>query len=81
MLNQEIRFPLFAMFRGVSFFDAGNVFASVSDVSLRQLKVGVGFGLRSETPVGLIRVDYGMPVSRGVDDPRGRWFFSIGQAF
>ena len=81
VLNQEVRFPLWSLFGGVGFLDAGNVFSTLRDVSFRELKVGTGFGLRAETPVGLFRVDYGFPLSRAEDDPVARWFFSLGQAF
>ena len=81
VLNQEVRFPLWSLFGGVGFLDAGNVFSALRDVSFRELKVGTGIGLRAETPVGLFRVDYGFPLSRAEDDPVARWFFSLGQAF
>ena len=81
VLNQEVRFPLWSLVGGVGFLDVGNVFSSVRDVSFRELKVGTGLGLRVETPVGLFRVDYGVPLSRAGDDPVARWFFSLGQAF
>lgn len=81
VFNQELRFPLAGLFRGVGFLDAGNVFDSVRDVSFRDLKVALGIGVRAATPVGLFRVDYGFPLSGEDDEPVGRWFFSIGQAF
>ena len=81
ILNQEARFPLGWRLAGVAFVDAGNVFPSVRDIALRNLKVGAGFGLRIETPVGLVRLDYGLPFERDVDEPRGRVFVSLGQAF
>ena len=81
VLNQEVRFPLWSIFGGVGFLDAGNVFSTLRDVSLRELKVGTGLGLRAETPVGLFRVDHGFPLSRAEDDSVARWFFSLGQAF
>ena len=65
----------------MGFLDAGNVFSTVRDVSLRELKLGTGLGLRAETPVGLFRVDYGFPLSRAEADPVARWVFSLGQAF
>ena len=81
VLNQEVRFPIWNIFGGAGFLDAGNVFSTVSDVSFRDLRVGAGFGLRAETPVGLFRIDYGFPLSRAEGDPLGRWFLSLGQAF
>ena len=79
--NQEARFPIYRWIRGVGFFDAGQVFPSVRDVSLRRLKAGIGFGLRLDTPVGLVRIDFGAPLPRQPGEPRGRWYFSLGQTF
>ncbi|MCM3881757.1 MAG: translocation/assembly module TamB domain-containing protein [Vicinamibacterales bacterium] len=81
ILNQEIRFPIFRWLRGVAFVDAGNVFGTISEVSLTGLVVGTGVGLRFATPVGLFRLDVGVPTSEG--DRRGnpRLHFSFGQMF
>lgn len=81
VLNQEVRFPVFKWLRGVGFVDAGNVFASVGDLSLGGLRPSLGLGVRIQTPVALVRIDVGAPWSRGVNEPRGRWIFSVGQAF
>ena len=80
VLNQEIRFPLFSILRGVGFLDAGNAFATIKDLSVRDLKVGSGLGLRADTAFGLLRFDIGFPISN-VDDRGPRYYFSIGQAF
>ncbi len=81
ILNQEARFPLVWRLTGVGFVDAGNVFRSVGRAALRDLRIGAGFGLRIDTPVGLARLDYGLPLDRDPDEPRGRVFVSLGQAF
>jgi len=81
IFNQEVRLPIWRLLGGVGFVDAGNVFSGVGDVSLKALKAAVGLGLRAQTPVGLFRLDYGLPLSRRENDPRGRWFASLGQAF
>ena len=81
VLNQEARFPLGRRLAGVGFVDAGSVFRSVGAVALRDLRLGAGLGLRIDTPAGLVRIDYGIPLTRGPDDPRGRAFVSLGQAF
>ena len=80
VLNQEIRFPLFSIFRGVGFLDAGNAFETIKNLSIRDLKAGSGVGLRANTPFGLLRFDVGFPVS-DVDERGPRFYFSIGQAF
>ncbi|MEE2637492.1 MAG: translocation/assembly module TamB domain-containing protein [Acidobacteriota bacterium] len=81
VLNQEVRFPVWGRVGGVGFLDAGNVFPAVDAVSLAGLQVGTGLGLRVGTPVGLFRIDYGIPLSESTIDAKGRWFASIGQAF
>ena len=68
-------------FRGVAFLDAGNAFATVSQLDLAELRVGVGLGLRMKTPFALLRVDLGKPLDRRPGEPSFRWFASIGQAF
>ncbi|MPY90131.1 MAG: BamA/TamA family outer membrane protein [Luteitalea sp.] len=81
LLNQEVRFPIYRWVRGVGFVDAGNVFDTLSDVSF-DLEVGVGGGLRIDTPFALLRVDMGVPLSRDEDGRRRpRFYFSLGQAF
>jgi outer membrane protein insertion porin family len=79
VLNQEIRFPMWRWLGGVGFVDAGNVFRDASDLSLGALAVGVGAGFRISTPVGLFRLDLGVPVPR--EDRSPRWHFSFGQMF
>ncbi|MNC96435.1 Outer membrane protein assembly factor BamA [compost metagenome] len=66
---------------GVSFIDAGNVFPLAKDLSLKDLEAGAGFGLRINSPFALVRIDYGMPLTRRDREPSGRWYFAIGQTF
>ena len=77
--NVELRSPLFWRLGGVLFADAGNTFASRQPVRLDELGVGIGFGLRINTPLAPIRIDLGFPRSFGTTGVR--WHFSIGQMF
>jgi outer membrane translocation and assembly module TamA len=61
----------------VLFVDAGNVFITDSGLSVRDLDVGYGVGLRFDTPFALLRLDLGIPARGG----GSRWYFGIGQAF
>jgi outer membrane protein insertion porin family len=63
------------------FVDIGNVFARVTDFALTDLRKSAGVGLRVRTPWFLIRGDYGVVVDRQPGERRGRFYFSIGQAF
>jgi outer membrane protein insertion porin family len=72
---------VFKIVRGVGFIDAGRAFDGPRDITLANLSVGTGFGLRVETPVVLLRIDFGVPLDASIGPRRGRWFFSIGQTF
>jgi outer membrane translocation and assembly module TamA len=83
ILNQEARFPIYRWANGVVFADAGNIFKKGETSSFRELKIGVGFGLRFDTPVGLIRGDVGFPQSSLGPGRRTktRWYFGFGHIF
>src|SRR6202042_3551585 len=68
MNNVELRFPLIGKnIGGVLFEDAGNVYNTIGDISLRYhqrnlqdfnyMVHAVGFGIRYRTPVGPLRLD------------------------
>ena len=81
VLNEEIRFPIFRMVRGVGFFDAGRAFDTVGSITLKGLPSGTGVGLRVQTPIVLLRLDLAVPLDTTPGPRSRRWFFSIGQAF
>jgi outer membrane protein insertion porin family len=76
-----LRFPVYRWLSGVGFFDAGNVFGKVSAFELNELRSAIGAGLRFDSPVGLLRVDLGVPLDRSEGASRTRWHFAIGHAF
>lgn len=61
--TRSLRFPLYKWIRGVGFVDAGNVFPRLGELSLADLAHGAGLGLRIDTPFGLARIDYGLPLT------------------
>jgi outer membrane protein assembly factor BamA len=70
----------------VGFTDAGNVFQNAHDVALSQLRGSAGFGLRYDSPIGPVRLDYGWKFSRntfqnGVRERGWEFHFNIGEAF
>jgi len=80
ILNQELRYRHRSGLGAVVFYDLGNVFARVRDLSLN-LRHTLGAGLRWASPVGLLRIDAGFPLDRQGDERRYRLFFGLGQAF
>jgi len=63
------------------FVDGGNVWAGRSLVDLGDMRWGAGLGLRFETPVGPIRLEYGWKLDRKVGESAGELFFSLGNPF
>ena len=78
--NGELRFPIYRWARGVGFVDFGNVYPTVGDL-LRSLQVGAGGGIRLNTPIGLFRLDLGVPVNRRSFDEKWTVHFGLGHAF
>lgn len=75
VMNAEFRLPLSEAVEAAVFTDFGNAFNYNESFSLDKLKVGYGVGLRLDTPLGMIRIDY------GIGDEGGRAYFSLGPSF
>lgn len=89
VLNGEIRRAVAKLsgrtLAAVAFVDAGNVFATASTLDVTRLRGASGFGVRYDSPLGPIRLDFGFkmkPTIVGGDRER-RWEYhlSIGEAF
>ena len=86
IMNVEYRYTFNETFQGVAFYDLGDAWGSVVDgqaqgdaPNISQFLSGKGLGLRLNTPLGPIRLDYGIGDSRSFGE--GIVHFSIGQAF
>ncbi|MBN2569397.1 MAG: outer membrane protein assembly factor BamA [Deltaproteobacteria bacterium] len=77
----EVRRKIYKILDGVVFCDAGNVWKNSGTFDITDIRTSSGLGLRLNTPVGVIRVDYGFRLNRSKDDPRGKIYFNMGQAF
>ena len=83
LFNAELLFPLAKEqgVRGVVFFDAGNTWLSFREISLSDLKMDVGGGLRWYSPMGPLRLEYGYNLDPEPGEPKSNWQFSMGVFF
>lgn len=79
--NLELRFDLYKKLRGVLFFDAGELWADQAGLPASGVKTSVGAGLRYETLVGPIRLDWGYKLTRQPGQSPSRWHLTIGYPF
>lgn len=83
LTSVELRHPISQGLIGVVFVDYGDAWGTASQFSIPELpqhngfsgSVGAGVGMRVTTPIGNIRLDY------GVGSEGARTHFSMGQAF
>jgi outer membrane protein insertion porin family len=91
-INLELEFPIIEKvgIRGVIFFDAGNAFAQGESFFQRDvnnpyplgLLYDVGFGFRWFSPIGPLRFEWGIPLTRRPEDNQPVLFqFTIGNFF
>ena len=81
LTNLELRTDVAKGFGLVTFLDGGNVWKKNSDVKLSDMKYTAGAGIRYNTPVGPLRIDYGHKLDREKNESKGEVHFSIGHAF
>ncbi len=81
VLNEEIRFLIFKSFGGVFFFDHGNVWREFKEIKLSDMRSSVGAGLRLNTPVGPLRIDWGYKLNREKLESPAEYHFMLGHAF
>lgn len=75
LINAEYRFPLVENLQGTVFTDLGTAWGKTSEIQFDDLKSSFGVGLRMNTPLGQIRLDYAFGEEGGMPH------FSIGQTF
>ncbi len=80
-MNYEVTFPLASNIGllGVVFFDAGNVWSKDDNIDFDFYK-SVGAGIRWNSPLGPLRLEYGYPLD-DLKNNNGKFEFSIGRLF
>ncbi len=81
LFNAELRVPVYRGFGLVGFVDAGNVYPQINDLEPGSFRYAVGIGLRYHTPVGPLRLDYGINVSPRAGERRSELHFTLGHTF
>lgn len=78
--NAELIFPLAeeAQLMGVIFYDAAQSLSEDEQYFSGDVYKSYGFGFRWYSPVGPLRLEYGIPHNSPDGQTKGRWEFSIG---
>lgn len=79
--NLEARVTVWKALGIVVFADLGGVWTEVQQISSGTTGFGTGLGLRYDTPIGPVRLDYGFAPTWSNSIKRGKVYFAIGQAF
>jgi outer membrane protein insertion porin family len=80
VFNNEIIFPIVESLglKGVVFVDAGNAFSASAPLDMNEMRVSTGGGIRWLSPIGPLRIEYGIPINRHVGDDLQAVMFSFG---
>jgi outer membrane protein insertion porin family len=73
--NVEYRFKISDAVHGVVFVDTGAAWDAADKWDLNDLQSAFGLGVRFDTPLGMMRLDY------GIGSEGGKFNFSIGPTF
>ncbi|OGS09477.1 MAG: hypothetical protein A2386_01685 [Elusimicrobia bacterium RIFOXYB1_FULL_48_9] len=92
VFNIEYKFPIVqekkrTILQGAFFADAGGAWDDIKDLNLeigngtRNIKTGVGFGIRFTTPVFPLRLDWGYGLNHNTGEELSQFYFTIGNIF
>ena len=79
--NAEWRLPVASGFEVALFVDVGNTWADPTYINLSQVRTGAGIGLHYLTPVGPLRLEYGIKLDRKPGEDAGAFAFAVGYPF
>ena len=79
--NAELRRDLGRSVTIAAFLDVGNVYPVVDQMTLADLRYSTGLGLRYRTPLGPLRVDWGVKLNPRAGESGYRFHLTIGNAY
>ncbi|HKM43533.1 MAG TPA: BamA/TamA family outer membrane protein [Limnochordia bacterium] len=80
VMNAELRIPVLEKVTGVLFTDWGTTWDKNAGMGFTDLENSFGLGVRLDTPLGLLRLDYGWGKD-AEEERKGQFYFGIGQMF
>ncbi|MGB7480301.1 MAG: outer membrane protein assembly factor BamA [Burkholderiaceae bacterium] len=86
ILNLELQAPFPGAgsdrsLRWFSFFDAGNVFAEGEKMRISDLRYSAGVGISWVSPIGPLKLSYGVPLNAKDTDRKQQFQFQLGTGF
>jgi outer membrane translocation and assembly module TamA len=81
LLNAEIEQALTPAWSVVAFVDALGITARLREYPFQERLYTAGLGVRYQTLIGPVRLEYGRNLNPRADDPSGTWHLSIGYPF
>lgn len=81
--NAEVIFPIIksAGLKGVVFYDVGQSFDDNKSLDLGELRKAWGYGLRWTSPLGPIRIEFGIPIGKKENESSLVTMFAFGAPF
>lgn len=84
--NAELQFPFPGSgsdrtLRWFTFFDAGNVFAEGQKIQVSELRYAAGIGISWVSPIGPLKLSYGLPLKSKEGDRKQNFQFQLGTGF
>ena len=77
----EIRRVVYKSFGVAVFADLGNVWEKPEQFQMGDIRFSPGIGIRWNTPIGSVRLDFGINPGKKNGEPVNQLMFSMGQAF
>jgi outer membrane protein assembly factor BamA len=81
LANAELRRDIGRALTLAAFVDVGNVYPLVSDMSLGDLRYSAGLGVRYRTPLGPLRLDWGVKLNPRPGESGYRFHLTVGNAY